>query len=141
MTTEPNSQKDDLSASEHLRFTILHDRVNQEQIFFWQRFTAFSALHAGLFVLVGSKEYGNLGLTSIIGLVLALGWFLAQWASLYYVDRNKGTYYDLCKKVNVPVPAKHWLFRRWLSSTNIGVAVSLVTLMFWIMIVTGIVKI
>ena len=141
MNTETSSRKGSLPANDELKFNILHDRINQEQNFFWQRFTAFSALHAGLFILVGSKAYGNLGLVSIIGVVLAFAWFLIQWASLYYVDRNKSAYYDLCRDSDIPVPPKHWLFRKGLSSTNIGFAVSIVTLLFWLMLVTGIVTI
>ena len=32
-----------------------------------------------------------------MGLVLEIEWFVIQWASLYYVDRDKEEYYWLCE--------------------------------------------
>lgn len=115
-------------------FGVIHDWFLNEQNFFWQRFTAFSALHAGLLVIVASTSSAAAPVyLNIVGLVLAVAWVLIQWASLYYVNRSKDRYYAMCQARGIDPPPKHWLFKGVLSSTDIGVWVSVVTLIFWIL--------
>lgn len=68
--------------SEHDKWLleVLADDVNHELSFYWQRFTAFSALQAGLFVVATAKDYHNTAVATI-GLVLALAWLLVRGAS------------------------------------------------------------
>jgi ABC-type uncharacterized transport system permease subunit len=121
-----------LSEHDKLKFQVLHDRIIHEQTFFWQRFTAFSALHAGLFVVLATKQFVNTKVLAVAASTLGLAWFLIQGASLHYVDRHKKTYYKLCKKFRIPKPKEHWLFKKLLKSTNIGFYVSIITLLFWL---------
>lgn len=115
-----------------LRFQILHDRVAREQEFFWQRFMAFSALHAGLFVLAASNSVIRPRLVTWAGLLLSIAWASVQVLSLHYVDRDKAAYYDLCDKHKLK-PQPHPYLPRWLSSTKIATAVSFITLAVWLM--------
>jgi hypothetical protein len=123
----------DLSERNELRLKILHDRVNHEQSFFWHRFTAFSALHAGLFVLASSKNNDHPIIIAIFGSALGLAWLLIQLASLHYVGRDKEKYYKLCNVVDLR-PNEHRIFCRKLSSTRLACFVSCICLFYWLII-------
>lgn len=116
------------------KFTAYENRVFSELNLFWQRFTAFAALHAGLFVLVGAESIAGKHWVVILGLTLAIFWFLIQLVSLFYVNRNKHKYYKYGVKLGIKKAKRHWLLNGGLSSSAMGLYVSSFVLVFWVVI-------
>ena len=104
----------------------------QEQNYYWQRFSAFATLHAGLFVLATSDSITNRLPIYIIGIILAVAWVFIQWASLFYVERIKPFFFNRLETKGVRL-RRHWLFSEFkLSSTRIGVAVTVLIFLLWL---------
>lgn len=113
----------------------------QEQAFFWSRFSAFATLHGGLFVLATSNAIKNQQYISYLGVLLGLLWIFIQWASLYYVDRWKGQYYEYLKLMEINLK-RHWLFSRpRFSSTDFAVFTTIIVFILWVLIAIGVIKI
>lgn len=126
-----------------LRF--LNDQVLREQEIFWQRFYAFTTLHAGAFVLVSSDAVRAKKALAIAGFILTLIWIWVQSLSLGYADRAKRLYHDFRKWLEIyfdyenapsdPPRAglKVWLrTNRRLSSTNQGRTVTILVALIWL---------
>ena len=120
-------------------FHFVHEQYVQQQAFYWQRFAAFAALHAGLFVLATSNSLTESWPIEWLGALLGLIWVLVQWASLHYVDRVKPQYHELRERMGIRYD-DHWLFnRRSLSSTDLALYGTLVLLLIWILVASGLV--
>src|SRR5436189_285135 len=79
---------------------FLNDKVMREQEIYWQRFTAFSALHAGAFVLLTAPHLPKNHIAKG-GVILAVAWVLIQWVSLHYAHRPKALYDTLLKRLGI----------------------------------------
>jgi hypothetical protein len=113
---------DQINEDIYKRVELFQNALHQEQGFFWNRFTAFATLHAGLFVVSTSGDVQAHLLPRmvilILGFLLSLSWAAIQWLSLQYVDRPKVRYYDLARKLGLE-PQEESLGRR-LSSTDLA---------------------
>lgn len=117
------------------RHDTLKDMAGMEQSFYWQRFSAFATLHAGLFVLSTSKAIeGNSTFVEIISLVLAMAWVLVQIKSLTYVDRIKDAYHKERELMGIHFrQTTDTIFDHpRLSATDIGVWVTVAVLLLWL---------
>jgi hypothetical protein len=114
--------------TDRFRLTILHDRQSAENNFFWQRFTAFSALNAGLLVLAASNAVASRMLVKWVGILLGIAWVIIQSLSWYYVWRCKDAYFNLCEQWDLKPPERPFPF----TSSAVGTVVSFVTLVLWI---------
>lgn len=114
------------------RLRFLNDQVFREQEIYWQRFYSFATIHAGSFVLyVAEANKPHSWLIIAAGFLLGFVWLWVQWASLWYVDRNKKAYHDERARKGFDYPS-HWLFSRpWASSTNAGLLVVVIVWLFW----------
>lgn len=123
---------------------FLNEQVLREQEIYWQRFYSFATLHAGAFVLATSDSVRAKGWLAIAGLTLALIWMCVQWLSLGYADRLKEPYHKLRKSVGIKfnyepdAPLKSDVggrLRRMprLSSTNLGMGVTILVAVVWLM--------
>lgn len=144
-TASPSSSSDEESTiakelhsiQEHAGQTMpalnfLAERVDREQEIYWQRFYSFATLHAGAFVLATSSSLSIRWPIELAGLVLALIWFYVQWLSLKYVDRLKPLYHAARVNAGIRFVQPEWLSaRRGLSSTDIGVGVTIVVAITW----------
>lgn len=123
----PNSDSFDLD-------TYAREINIQEQNYYWQRFSAFATLHAGLFVLVTSDSISNKLPFYIIGIVLSIAWVFIQWASFFYVDRVKPLIDSRLEMQGIKLK-RHWLFSKYKgASTRIGVIVTLLVFLLWIVL-------
>ena len=113
-------------------FQIVSDIVMREQTFYWQRFSAFAALHAGLLVLATSSALNSPVPVRVIGLVLGILWAYIQFVSRHYVNRLKPLYHEKREQLGIGYK-RHWLFdHAFLSSTNMGCIVALGVSVLWI---------
>jgi len=117
---------------------FLRENLMREQEFFWQRFYAFATLQAGAWVVATAKVFEeDRAPIARAGLALAVLWAFVQWASLYYANRWKPSYYDLLKEAKITYSDKgifSSLFgeNTWLSSTNVAVVTTWGVLAAWL---------
>lgn len=116
------------------RFAInhIHARLVGEQNLFWQRFTAFSALNAGLFVLAASTSLQSVRAMKLVGAGLGLAWSAIQWLSLRYTKRDKNDYYSLCNDLTLPHDHSFSLELKFLNTNRIATGVSIATFAVWL---------
>jgi hypothetical protein len=94
---------DPINEEKYRRVELFQDAVHQQQHFFWNRFTAFATLHAGLFVVATTVQARFIPRTIILvlGIGLSLMWAAIQWRSLQYVDQPKIRYYELARALDL----------------------------------------
>lgn len=114
----------------------LAERSNQEQSWFWSRFSAFATLHAGLFVLITSDAIAreHRYRFAIAGFALAACWAIIQAKSLSYVRSSKKPYhtYRVVLGLNTREHNVESTRRFTASSTFWGVLTAFVVLITWI---------
>lgn len=115
------------------RFELLQAERHQEQAHFWNRFTAFATLHAGIFVIatstnVQSQRIASLGV-AIAGLGLSGLWAEVQRLSLRYVDRWKPIYHSEREGLGLGFQGEQLNPR--VSSTDLANAVPWVVFFVW----------
>jgi hypothetical protein len=108
--------------------TFLHDRANNEQSFFWSRFSAGLAMAGAAFALVTTDLIQYKGAFAIASLIVAVLWFVIQWRSLQYVDSSKARYNEFLAHLGVT----HETERPLLNSTRAALCVTCLNLCVWI---------
>jgi hypothetical protein len=112
---------------------FLAERVDREQEIFWHRFYSFATLHAGAFVLASALR--PRWPIAVAGFALALIWCYVQWLSLKYVDRLKPLYHVVLQRSGIQFVQPEWLStKRGLSSSDIGVGVTILIATTWAMV-------
>lgn len=119
------------------RFKILKDLHNAEQGFYWQRFTAFVGLNAGILIIVAVLLRDDFSpwaanVVVIIAALLALLWGWVQYRSWRYIQQWKKQYHE-SKEENQFVPDGKKLNEAW-SSTKIALFVPVLVLALWIFV-------
>lgn len=118
------------------RFEAVQAIQIAEQDFFWQRFTAFSALVAGLLVLAASDSVAKPLYVKGVGLLLSFAWCLIQARSLYYVQRMKDDWFALRLQCGIDKPGQHPLPSKHdyapTSSSFMGFCVTGIVFLMWI---------
>jgi hypothetical protein len=67
-------------------FNFSNDEITGENNLFWNRFTAFSAIQAGLFAFASN---GNTPKVKVFGIIFAFVWFLIQLLSCYHEGKHR----------------------------------------------------
>ena len=119
----------ELSSREELVTRLVHG----EQTWFWSRFTAMSAMHAALFVLLGVESASPAAdwaryIVVGTGFVLAAAWVYIQRISLWYVERYKDEYRTVMERAGLLGTRPRYLP---LSSTRVGWLTSLAVWLVW----------
>jgi len=123
--------------SSDARNRLLVDLSIQEQGWYWSRFTAFSAMHAALFVLLSvgdsSESTGRAnGLIAGAGLVLSLAWMYIQAISLWYVKRYKRAFRALLHDAGLGSKRPKYFP---VSSTEVGAGVAASVGLLWVLLI------
>jgi ABC-type uncharacterized transport system permease subunit len=113
-------------------FKYLNDEIAREQEYFWTRFSGFATLHAGLLVLVTSNATKSPRFLSGCAIVLGIVWFYVQWASRFYVNRDKKRFHVVREKCGYPYVAHPTYSRPFLSPTDIAVVVPIMLMVVWL---------
>jgi len=88
------------------RFEVARNEITQESHLLWLRFTAFAAMHAGLFALVSSVIQSFRSYFIIFGVLLAVLWYATQVKSRWYENRFRTMYNELAGKLGMPKDGK-----------------------------------
>lgn len=120
----------------------LATRANQEQEWFWSRFSAFATLQAGLFVLFtsGTVGEGHRHVFALFGLALAVLWLLVQGRSHYYVHQAKRPYHTFrmilgLKGWEPTLPFWRRAMRNAFASTSLGLLTTVSVTLIWAFVV------
>jgi hypothetical protein len=116
--------------TEREKFDFLREEIDSEQEFFWSRFAGFATLHAGLFVLVTSDAIKHTKPLFAAAAVLAAVWLYVQVASLFYVNRLKPQFRNLCEIVGFEYPRHP--FYSFISTTDVALIVPIGLTVLWI---------
>ena len=112
-------------------FTWLTNEIAREQEYYWSRFYAFATLQTGFLVLVASTVVKRPLVLALLAFILGVVWIYVQFASRFYVNRLKATFYAACGARGIEHPA-HWLYKRNRSSTDVALVVPVSLTLFWI---------
>jgi hypothetical protein len=113
---------------------LLREEINCEQEHYWTRFSGFATLHAGLLVLVTSDAIKQPRLLYGAAIFLGLIWFYVQFASLFYVNRLKPLFREVCEQRGFRYPS-HSIFSRWfLSTTDVALIAPAALTVVWIVL-------
>ena len=117
------------SLIEPTNLTLFTSIVLAEQNNYWIRFTAFSALHAALIVLVISNKVSSY--VGFVGLMLAFVWAVIQYASYRYVIYYDKIWEPLIKEIGIRDSADtFWNFLP--RTTLMGVFATFLIVLFWL---------
>ena len=114
------------------RFDLLREEITSEQEFYWTRFSGFATLHAGLLVLVTSDTIKQPRLLYAAAVVLGLVWLYVQFASLFYVNRLKPLFREVCEQRGFRYPGHRIFSRRFLSTTDVALVAPVGLTILWI---------
>lgn len=107
------------------KFDYLNGAICQEANLYWIRFTAFSAMHAGLFVIASSNSNTKPNYYEFFGLLIGLIWCYIQWVGRRYINCHKAEFTKLLKQFELyqePVP---------INASAIGIVVAIIVSVFW----------
>lgn len=112
------------------RLEFYNEELSLEQEYYWTRFSSFSTLHAGLFVLFSLEKFKHPRLLSCVAIGLGLVWIYVQGASLWYVNRMKPQFGDVANKLEINYPP-HFFSWRFFSTTDVALLVPLGLTILW----------
>jgi hypothetical protein len=107
-------------------FLHIAAQAHQEQGWFWNRFSSFTAIHAGLFAFNGVATPSKIVMA--VGLGLAIGWIVIQALSLQYINRSKGRLHAYERVLGLRAPSGLWKP----TSTLVGFIVSVGVGIAWV---------
>jgi hypothetical protein len=116
------------------KFDLLREEINCEQEHYWTRFSGFATLHAGLLVLVTSDTIKQPKFLYCVAMFLGLLWFYVQFASLFYVNRLKPQFREVCEQRGFRYPSHPIFSRRFLSTTDMALIVPVALMALWIVL-------
>lgn len=124
---------------EFKRFELIQQDMHHEGTLFWTRFTGFTTLHAGLFVIATSTDVQTRFIASVLvaafGTTLAIIWIGIHVAGKGYVDGLKPLYQQAkiqaLKLEDDPADRiDHW----WMHSTKLSGMVPTIVLAIWVIL-------
>lgn len=122
------------------RFELIQDDMHHESVLFLTRFTGFTTLHAGLFVIATSTGVQAQPVASVLitafGLLLSVVWIGIHYLSRLYIERLKPLYREereRALKLETPHPANGP--ESQMQSTQLSAAVPFVVLGIWLVLV------
>ena len=115
-------------------FDFLREEIACEQEYYWTRFSGFATLHAGLLVLVTSDTIKQPRFLAAAAAILGLVWFYVQFASLFYVNRLKPQFGEVCKQRGFDYPRHRIFSRRFMSTTDVALIVPAGLTLLWIVL-------
>ena len=121
--------------------SFLADQLHGEQSHYWSRFAALAALHAGLLVVAVETSGWARGLTSLLGIGLALVWLAIQERSREYVERWKPAFHSYRRKQRLrwkserqDISSPEQIESRKWSSTKLAMLVPWALLVPWVIL-------
>lgn len=117
-------------------FAVVVAQAHQEQGWYWARFSALTAVHAGLFAFSSVQERSpGLRILLTAGMLFSGFWIWIQWLSLGYVNRSKERQHAYERNLGLrPMERQRWRP----ASTDVGFLMTVGVGIAWVLLVIGV---